>query len=318
MANDSTIRPDIYRTAIPSAQAIDAIASYCGRGERKGRDWKCNCPICGKHSLSVSHGRTAPLLIKCWYCEACDLNDGYTKQREWLIDAGLLPEDFRSIKKLSAKEYREWLKGNRDAAARLWERQLSPIKPESIAAKYLKARGLESFISHPALRTYNEGMFRYSPGRYRSVLGARVWHVEHGLCAVQLTYLDFDGSDRDRELEPGRKTFGPRKGGAVWIGAPKPDEEVVVGEGLENVLSAMLLLKLRCGAAVLGPDFKNLVLPRAAKCIRIAADNDDTGRGASDCARKLWCRRGIKVRVSMPDKEGEDFNDVLLKGGSWS
>ena len=80
------------------------------------------------------------------------------------------------------------------------------------------------------------------------------------------------------------------------------------------VLSAMLLLDIKCGAAVLGPNLKGLVLPSCAQRIHIAADNDETGRGAANCAAKQWRNAGLRVRVSMPDEEGWDFNDVLRDG----
>jgi hypothetical protein len=108
----TTFSNNIYTTLCPTKQVKEtpqrkqvnyspsAIASYCGRGERSGKDWKCNCPICGRHSLSVAYGKIAAILIKCWHCEACDLNDGYTAQRQWLVDAGLLPEDASSIKEV--------------------------------------------------------------------------------------------------------------------------------------------------------------------------------------------------------------------------
>jgi hypothetical protein len=70
------------------------------------------------------------------------------------------------------------------------------------------------------------------------LLAARAWHVNHGLSAVQFTFLQWDGSDRERELSPARLTHGPSRGAAVWIGAPRPDEEFVVAEGLETCLSA--------------------------------------------------------------------------------
>ena len=288
-----------------------AIAAYCGRAEGCGRNWKCVCPICNRHSLSVTYGTKVSILIRCWHCELCGINDGFTEQRKLLIDAGLLPEDLRGIKKLSSAEYAAWLKEERECAARLWQR-LRPLRPDDVAAKYLRARGIELFIGHPALRTCDEWV-QHSVGRFRPVLASRLWHVEYGLSAVQLTYLQFDGSDRDRELKPGKRTLGPRKGGAVWIGAPRADEEFVVAEGLETLLSAMMLLNIRCGAAVLGSDFKNLVLPKGTQRVHIAADNGDTGREAAAYTSKLWCRRGLHVRVSVPDKEGEDFNDVLLR-----
>jgi hypothetical protein len=140
---------------------------------------------------------------------------------------------------------------------------------------------------------------------------ARVWHVQHGFSAIQRTFLLWDGSDRDRSQH--RTTVGVLKGGGVWIGAPSPDDWVVVGEGLETVLSAMLLMEQKCGVAVLGSHFKDLVLPSTVRKILMAVDNDETGRETSAYAVKQWRQRGLFVRVAMPNREGEDFNDVLRK-----
>jgi hypothetical protein len=140
---------------------------------------------------------------------------------------------------------------------------------------------------------------------------ARVWHVQYGLSAIQYTWLEWDGSDRDRA--EGRKTVGVLKGGGVWIGTPKPDEWCVVGEGLETVLSAMILLKVQCGVACLGTNFKDLVLPSSVRRILIAVDNDERGRDTSTFAAKEWRKQGLNVRTAMPNKEGNDFNDVLCR-----
>jgi hypothetical protein len=73
----------------------------------------------------------------------------------------------------------------------------------------------------------------------------------------------------------------------------------------------MILLKMRCGAAVLGLDFKNLVLPQNG-IPHIAADNDDTGIPAAQCAQRIWRARGLDVRISHPATVGWDFNNELL------
>ena len=300
-----------YTTPRDSAQVIRAIANYCGRADQSGKDWKCKCPICGRHSLSVTHGVKVPILIRCWHCADNGINDGFTEQCEIFEQAGLLPSSQRTLKKFSAKEWREYHKAKRDVAVQLWDR-LRPIKADDLAAKYLRARGLESFITHPALRTC-DGLFRHLSGAYFPILAARVFHVEHGVCAIQFTYLEFDGSDHVRDFEP-RQTKGSKKGGAVWIGAPRFDEEVVVAEGLESLLSAMLLLNLRCGAACLGAwsQTKELVLPSGVRKVHIAADNDDPGREMADRTAKMWRNRGLSVRVSYPEIVGKDFNDVLM------
>ena len=133
--------------------------------------------------------------------------------------------------------------------------------------------------------------------------------MQHGLSAIQRTFLLWDGSDRDRSEH--RTTVGVLRGGGVWIGAPSAEDWVVVGEGLETVLSAMLLMEQRCGVAVLGSHFKDLVLPTATRKILVAVDNDETGRETSAYAVKQWRQRGLFVRTAIPNSAGEDFNDVL-------
>jgi hypothetical protein len=309
--HDNVTRHPPYTIGQTSTQVIAAIANYCGRADHNGKDWKCKCPICGRHSLSVTHGVKVPILIKCWHCADNGINDGYTEQCEIFVEAGLLPPTQRTLKKFSAKEWREYQEAKRAEAVRLWN-ELWAIKPEHHAGKYLKARGLGSFIGHPSLRCISAQM--HPTGFLRPILAARVWHVEYGLCAVQYTYLKWDGSDRDRLFDPGRITHGALKGGAVWIGAPIYNEEVVVAEGLETLLSAMLLLNLRCGAAALGAwsHMKELMLPSNVRKVHIAADNDETGRSTADQIAKLWRNRGLSVRVSYPEIVGKDFNDVLM------
>ena len=310
MSNNVNRQPP-YTIGQTSTQVIAAIANYCGRAEHSGKDWKCKCPICGRHSLSVTHGVKFPILIRCWHCADNGINDGYTEQCERFVEAGLLPPTQRTLKKLSAKEWREYHKAKREAAVRLWN-ELRPIKPDDLAATYLRARGLEAFITHPALRTHS-ALFRHLTGALFPGLAARVFHVEYGISAVQITFLEFDGSDHVRDFEP-RLTRGSKKGAAVWIGAPRFDEEVVVAEGLETLLSAMLLLKLKCGAACLGAwsQTKDLILPSNVRKVLIAADNDDPGREMAERTAKLWRNRGLNVRISYPEIAGKDFNDVLM------
>jgi hypothetical protein len=272
------------------------IALHCGRAEGHDNNWKCNCPVCGRHSLSVTPKLRT--LIFCHHCKACGINDGHNEQRVRLVEAGLIDPDERPPK--WDKEAAERYDAKERAKARAqWESPfVNAITPDRTAGKYLRARGLETFIGQPALRTNG------------SELISRVWHVQHGLSAVQYTLLLMDGSDRDRSVK--RRTIGPRSGGAVWIEAPCPDEEFVVAEGLETCLSAMLILKCRCGAAVLGPNLAGLILPPTARKIHIAADNDETGIPAAQHAQDVWVGRGLCVRISHPATEGWDFNNELL------
>lgn len=290
------------------AKILAQIASYCGRPERSGKSFKSNCPVCGRHSFCIAHKRTGGILVHCFHCESLGLNDGWSEQRAWLVEAGLLPSETCTTEPIHNEEFDA---EQRAYAQAVWN-QLYPITPKSDAAKYLHARGLSEFIGHPALRCAGLGRVMY--GEFRPVLAARAFHVNYGLSAVQVTYLELGGADREREIKPGRRTYGQLKGAAVWFGKPDPDTELVVAEGIESCLSAMLLLGAQYGAAVLGPNLAGLMLPSAAQRIHIAADNDETGRGASARAAREWRALGKIVRVSWPDEQGEDFNDLLMKG----
>ena len=213
--------------------------------------------------------------------------------------SGSLEPDARTVSTWSKEEQAKFQAERRAEVVRLWDHYTRPMDDECCAGRYLRARGLGAFVGCTSLRQSN----------FFPMLVSRVWHVQHGLSAVQMTWLEWDGHDRDRTQD--RKTKGVLKGAAVWIGQVRADEEVVVAEGLESLLSALLLMDLRCGAAALGPNLKGLVLPRSVRKIHIAADNDETGRGSASCAAELWRSRGLCVRESYPVREGEDFNDVL-------
>jgi hypothetical protein len=300
----STILQDA-QGGISNSNILSTIAGHCGKADRNGKGYRGICPICKRNSLTVWPGQQVAVLVKCWHCESCGLNDGYTEQREYFVGVGLLEPNDRELLRFDKEKYEKLNAERRAEAERIWDSKLGIIQPitndeNCCAGRYPQARGLTAFIGHPALRCTS------------SQLMARVWHVHYGVSAVQWTWLNEDGSDRDRERKPGRVTFGVLKGGAVWVGAPVPNEWCVVAEGLETCLSAMIILGIKCGAAVLGPNLKGLVLPRGVRRLHIAADNDDTGRGASACAARKWRGQGIQVSVSMPDVEGADFNDVLM------
>jgi len=112
----------------------------------------------------------------------------------------------------------------------------------------------------------------------------------------------------------GRKSLGPTGGGAIKI---SPDFDVttglLVGEGIETVLSASALLTFRPVWSLL--DRINLgkfpVLP-GIECLTIAVDNDASGAGqaaAAECAER-WNAAGAEVHRHTPNGEG-DFNDII-------
>jgi len=187
-------------------------------------------------------------------------------------------------------------------------------------AKYLEYRGvLDIALTCDQLR-HDFDLNRVIPIRSGAVLVARIWHVRKGFVGVHATRIE--GTERAE-----RRTAGACQGGAVWFGTVTPDTALVVGEGIETVLSAMILWGVKAGAATLGTaGLESLVLPQAARFVVIAADNDvpkpphkiGLGLRAARKARRLLLAENptidVKIKPAPSPKPGEekrDWNDVL-------
>jgi putative DNA primase/helicase len=133
------------------------------------------------------------------------------------------------------------------------------------------------------------------------------------LCAHQ-TFIEPDGSGKAPVEKP--RLFpagGAPAGGGVWFGAPDPEREFLVAEGIESTLSAMRLYGAESGVAGLSADgVRKLILPPEARRVRIFADNDELGQGLAAAveARRRWRAEGRRVAISHAQAVGEDANDV--------
>jgi hypothetical protein len=132
--------------------------------------------------------------------------------------------------------------------------------------------------------------------------------------AVHRTALTGDG----RKL--GRKALGPKSRAAIKLW---PDEDVsrriVIGEGIETVLSAALRIRHR--GTFLRPawavgDAGNLasfpVLP-GIDGLTVLVDHDESGAGqraARQCGKR-WTAGGGEAILLTPRQVGSDFNDLI-------
>jgi hypothetical protein len=188
---------------------------------------------------------------------------------------------------------------------------------------YLRCRGIYDLaLTCDQLRCDWPGK---GQGRGKFLIG-RVWHVQQGFRGIHKTRCVYDG---DQFIREDRRTNGACQGGGVWFGKVTPDAPLVVGEGMETTLSAMILWNVSAGVATLGTNgMRALVLPRAAKQIIIAADNDalviqdgrklKRGIDAANDVRLRWLNDDPRLKIEIrlpPDPEGEahsrDWNDVL-------
>lgn len=136
--------------------------------------------------------------------------------------------------------------------------------------------------------------------------------------ALHRTYLKPDGSGK-ADVSKAKKMLGRTGGGAVRL-APIGDNGVLgLTEGIETALAVMTARPdLPVWAALSAPGLEQIKLPTEAKRIVILADHDASGAGqrAAEALADRLLAEGRECAVAMPDKEGEDFNDLLRHEGA--
>ena len=199
-----------------------------------------------------------------------------------------------------------------EAARRLWRRCRAIAG--SHAERYLRARGLSrcrfaALRFHPALR-YREGAsVRRFPALVAAVTGS-----DGTITGVQRTWLDPRSPAKAGVATP-RKALGRIHGLAVRFGSPSDDAALVVGEGIETVLSLVTAVPEITAAAALSAGSLGAFAPPAGIArLAIARDNDEDGALAAERLARRCARVGVAATVIVPI--GNDFNDDLVDFGA--
>ena len=199
-----------------------------------------------------------------------------------------------------------------EAARRLW-RRCRPVDG-SHAEHYLRARGL-SRCRFAALRFHAE--LRYREGsevRRFPALVAAVTADGGAILGVQRTWLD-PRSPAKADVANPRKALGRVHGLAVRFGAPSGDVALVVGEGVETVLSLVTAVpEITAAAALSAGSLGAFAPPPGIARLVIARDNDEDGALAAERLARRCARLGVTATVVVP--AGNDFNDDLVTLGS--
>ena len=199
-----------------------------------------------------------------------------------------------------------------EAARRLWRR--CRAVDGSHAERYLRARGLSrcrfaALRFHPELR-YREG----SEVRRFPALVAAVTGGDGAIAGVQRTWLDPRSPAKAGVAAP-RKALGRVYGLAVRFGVPSDDAALVVGEGIETVLSLVTAVpEITAAAALSAGSLGAFAPPPGLARLVIARDNDEDGALAAERLARRCARAGVAATVAVP--AGNDFNDDLVALGS--
>lgn len=132
---------------------------------------------------------------------------------------------------------------------------------------------------------------------------------------LHLTYLE-DGKKADMSRSRIIMTpAAPMAGGSVRLLPMQEDGILGIAEGIETALSAGVLFDMPVWSCLNAAMLEAFIPPDGCKDLTIFADNDAnyTGQAAAyKAAHRISMRRPeIKVRVTFPPKNGEDFNDIL-------
>ena len=314
-------------TAAALAQRAESVCrKFLPQGKRQGRYW-CAGDVRGASGRSLFVRLEPPGTPGKW----TDANSG---EHGDLLDLIRLATGARSLREAHT-EARRFLAQpvppasthrdtyDRTAAARnLWDR-CGPID-STHAEAYLKARSIYR-CRFAALRFHNSLPFRTDAGGWRRypALVAAVTGDDGALEGVHRTWLD----PRRAVLAPvsrPRKALGRIHGLAVRFGEPQTATTLLVGEGIETVLSLVTawpdtalprvaVSHAVAAAALSAGSLGAFVPPKHVTRLIVAQDRDEAGERASRRLQLRCTRLGVATSVLLP--AGNDFNDDLRKLG---
>jgi hypothetical protein len=208
--------------------------------------------------------------------------------------------------------------GSPEAARRLFA-SARPI-PGTLAAIYLRHRGIADVGDLPALRFHPTCFYRAHEGAPRETwpaLLAAVTDLDGSITGVLRTWLARDGSGKAPIATP-RRSMGRLLGHGVRLGdaqpAPAQAGVLAAGEGLETMLSLRVVLPaLPIVAALSATHLAGFIPPTGLRRLYIARDNDRVGRRAAEMLGARAHADGIEALVLTPHRD--DFNTDLTTLG---
>lgn len=198
-------------------------------------------------------------------------------------------------------------------ARKLWDR-CRPLTNTN-AAIYLHSRGI-SDIAHDSLRYHDEVIYREDSFVDRiPAMVAAIKAPDGSINAVHRTWLDPSGTGKANLPEP-RKLLGYAKGHGVLFHAERAGRnDIVVGEGIETVLSVTTAIPGSAGIATLSSSvMANIAIPESLGRVLIAVDRDKSGYPAAMNLEQRLREEGRPVRLILPQRN--DFNDDLMALGA--
>ena len=304
-----------------AARAEDVCRRYLPNGRRLGRYWICG-DLDGARGRSLFVRLRGPGTPGKWTDAAQGTHGDLLDLIRHRTDAPTLraaldeARSFLALPPVAASASGEPYDAT-EAARRLWRRCRAVAGTH--AERYLQARGLlqcrfPALRFHPALRYRQGSTVRRFPALVAAVTGDADDENGGRIFGVQRTWLDPRRPAKAGVAVP-RKALGRIHGLAVRFGAPADDAPLVVGEGIETVLSLVTAVpEIRAAAALSAGSLGAFAPPPGTARLVIARDNDEDGALAAERLAMRCARLGIATTVVVP--VGNDFNDDLVDLGA--
>ena len=254
-------------------------------------------------SLSICAAEDGRVLVRCH--AGCDQERVIATLRSRGLWPERNPRFSRPVPPFSAdsRPVRDHVKRT-EAALAIWQSAMP--SDGTLLETYLASRGLHS--SPIARLRFHAGLKHPSGGVWPAMVALVTRGSDDTPLAIHRTFLARDGVVK-APVESAKMMLGPCRGGAVRLAVP--DTVLMVGEGIETCLAAMLATGHPAWAALSTSGLRVLDLPSQVQDVIVLADGDDPGEAAArDCAGR-WKREGRRVRIARPP-HGTDFNDMLL------
>ncbi len=270
------------------------------QGKWNGAQGMCRCPAHHDRtpSLSVTIGTRAVL----FHCFAGCTNEAVL---DALAMNGIrLPNLFTDRVRTFPPSLPAVVSPNRNAV-RLWQ-ESHPLSA-SLAFQYLHNRGITT--SSPELRFHPwtpigpKASVQFLPAMLAAV------RSDTGIIAIHRTFID-PATATIASVDAPKRALGSLGPGAVRLGWPF-ERKLGLAEGIENALAATQLFGIPCWATLGNERFGRAAIPESVTELHLFLDADVGGRLAERRAREIHTRPGLTIVSRSPEREGQDWNDVL-------
>ena len=291
-----------------------SVLKELGIDEKFLRNQHGSCPLCGgtdRYRFDDIDGRGT------YFCQGCGAGNGWTlvqkyfgvnfaKAAEMIVPlVGLLSSSLETVEPVAKRDPVPALK--------FVASKSEPIRYMGSVSRYLQSRGFDDVpdgLRQANLNFYKEGRVQ---GQYE-VLLALVQDFEGNGVSYHLTYTE-DG--KKANITPSRKVMSPKgtiTGAAIRLHVDFEDK-ICVAEGIESAYAAHKDSGFPAFATISAHGMESFVTPKGVKTVWIYGDNDEsyTGQAAAYALAKRLRNSGIEAWVFIPDRVGDDFNDVLMK-----